>query len=567
MPADFGALGIIEERNVAIPMRDGVILRANIFRPDTSRPVPAILHRTPYGKGEAGNNAFARAGYAFVNQDARGRYASDGDYTLFSAEHTGDAEDGYDTVEWVAAQPWCDGNVGTYGFSYNAWMQWQLAKLRPPHLKAMLAATIPTETIPLDWPGGFRPGRRIKWWLTTIAPDLRKRAGMPPPHTPAEAREIWDDLEFGRMSYMVPWMDVVRLLPPQMAGPVEDWLKEPNARPWRFMENHCEVEVPNLDISGWFDHCNDSIQHLPGMQKNARTEVARTQTKVIIGPWFHGSLGMRKVGDIDFGPQAEMDKVALAVRWFDHWLKGVDNGVDREPAVRYFVLGAKCWREAETWPPPDTAAKTLFLSSDGDARSVEGSGRLADEAPSDESCDAYVYDPQNPVPTLWTQALFTVPSDRRRIEYRRDVLIYRTAPLEEEVEIAGHPEVVLYAASSAPDTDFFARLVDDDPDGIALEVCYGMVRARHRDSLDREEFLTPGEVTEFRITLGPTACRFLKGHRVRLEITSSDFPNHDRNHNTGGDDLSDPRMVPAEQQVFHTAQYPSRLVLPVSETR
>lgn len=558
-----GALGIIVEENVPVPMRDGVILRANVFRPDAPGTFPALLTRTPYGKATGGMDRYVRAGYVVVTQDTRGRYASDGEYAPFTVEDTGDAEDGYDTVEWLAHQPYCNGRVGTMGGSYNAWMQWMLAKLHPPHLVAMCAHSIPLELTDVDWPGAFRPGRRIKWWMTTIAPDLRRRQGLPPPHTPAEARKIWDDIEQGRGLGFMPWLDLPRYLPKGLAEYAEDWLRHPNRRAWRFKEIHSEVEVPNLDFSGWYDHCNGTMGHLSGMQRNARTEVAQTQTKLIIGPWNHVGIGRRTIGEIDFGPQAELDLSDLIIRWFDHWLKGLENGVDREPAVRYFVMGSATWKTASTWPPDGNREKVYYLSSNGSAHRVESSGLLTLETRGEEPCDVYIYDPNDPVPTLWTRELFTAPSDRRLLEYREDILYYRTPPLEEDVEVVGYPEVILYASSSAPDTDFFARLVDEQPDGPALDVCYGMVRARHRHSLDREDLLTPGEITEFRITLGPTACRFLKGHRIRLEITSSDFPNHDRNHNTGRNDLADTELVAARQKIFHSEKHPSRLIVRV----
>ncbi|MCD6362370.1 MAG: CocE/NonD family hydrolase [Armatimonadetes bacterium] len=563
--SETGYMGIIEELDVEVPMRDGVILRANVFRPDAPGKFPGLLMRTPYGKGGRGGYArHVRAGYAVVAMDSRGRYTSDGQYANFVVEHTGDAEDGYDSVEWLAAQPWCDGNVGTFGASYCAWMQWQLARLRPPSLKAMCAYTIPLEVTGVDWWGSFRPGRRLHWWLTTIAPDLRRRAGMPPPHTPAEAREIWHEIEHGRWLYMLPYMDFCDFLPEPLATQAREWLDDPARPVWKFAEAHHEIEVPNLDFSGYFDHCNESMLHLPGMQKNARTAVAREQTKLIIGPYNHGGFGKRKLGDIDFGPQAEFDLTDIMLRWFDHWLKGIDNGVDREPACRYFVMGSGEWKSAGTWPPEDTGEMTLYLGSDGSARPVSECGSLSADGPEGDEPDEYVYDPRNPTPTLWSPSLFTLPSDRRRLEHREDILYYCTEPLEEEVEVVGYPEVVLYAASSAPDTDFFARLVDEDPEGIALEICYGMVRARHRNSWHEEELIKPGRVYEYRIKLGATACRFLKGHRIRLEVCSADFPNHDRNHNTGGDDLRETELVPARQQVFHSAEYPSRLIMSVN---
>lgn len=546
-----GELGMIVEHDVDVPMRDGVLLRANVFRPEGEGEFPGLLLRTPYGKPVGGFERFVRSGYVVITQDARGRYASEGDYVLFTVPDTGDAEDGYDAVEWVAQQAWCNGKVGTFGASYNAWMQWQLAKLRPPHLKAMCAYTIPLELTEVDYPGGFRPGRRIRWWMTTMAPDLRRRHGWPPPHTPVEANAIWNEVEHGRWLGLMPWMDVVKYLPPGLAENSEAWLKEPHRRPWRFDEIHQEVDVPNLDFSGWYDHCNGTMAHLGLMQKNGRSEDAR-KSQLVLGPWNHGGLGKRKIGEIDFGPQAEIDLQHMMVRWFDHWLKDLDNGVGEESAVRYFVMGSGRWENASTWPPEGLSESVFYLGGD------QSLGLDV----SDEGEDSYVYDPVDPVATLWTRDLFTVPSDRRQLAHRTDILRYRSEPLLEDVKVVGYPEVVLYAASSAVDTDFFVRLVDEYPeDGQALEVCYGMVRARHRNGLDREDLLTLGEVIEYRIRLGATACCFLKGHRIRLEVTSSDFPNHDRNHNMGKNDLVDVEMISATQTIYWGEEHASRLIL------
>ncbi len=555
MDQPSGALGIITETDVEMPMRDGVVLRGHVFRPDSPGQFPGLLMRTPYGKPAAGFERYVRAGYVVVSQDTRGRYASDGEFTIFS-EETLDGQDGYDSIEWLADQPYCNGDVGTMGVSYNAWMQWQAARLRPPSLKAMCANSIPVELTEVDWPGAFRPGRRIRWWMTTIAPDLRKREGLPPPHAPAEASAIWEELEHGRWLGFMPWIDICKYFPKRLAEQAESWLREPNRRAWRFDEAHAEIDVPNLDFSGWYDHCGGTVGHLPGMQKNGRTALAREQTKLVIGPWNHVSLGARKVGEIDYGPQAAIDKDGMTIQWFDHWLKGIDSGIDREPAVRYFVMGAGEWRNADTWPPEEPDETTLYL---------RGEAGLSSEAPGDEPPDEYDYDPNDPVPTLWNRALFAGASDRRQLDHRQDIINYRTDPLTEALEIAGCPEVVLHAASSAPDTDFFVRLVDEDPDGPALDVSYGMVRARHRNGYDVEELLTPGEACEFRIRMTPTAIRFAEGHRIRLEITSSNFPDFDRNHNTGANDLMDAELRVARQTLIHTSTQPSRIVLPIAD--
>lgn len=557
-------LGVVVERDVAVTMRDGVVLRANVFRPAAAGRFPAILERTPYGKGAGGKEEFVHAGFAVVTQDSRGRYASDGQYTVFSECPTGDAEDGYDTVEWVAAQPWCSGSVGTMGASYNGWMQWQLARLRPPHLRAMSATAIPMELTDLDYTGSFRPARRMQWWFCTIGPDLRRRAGMGPPHNPAEARAIWTEIEQGRRLHGLPWIDVVKDLPPPLDRHAAQWLRDPTRRPWRFDEAHHQIEVPNLDLTGWYDHCNDGLGHLAGMKRHGRTPAARDHSQVIIGPWNHVGVGSRQTGDFDFGPSAQLSRPQILIRWFNHWLKGEDNGVDRESPIRYFVLGSQVWKEAHQWPPPDMTERTLFLDSRGDAAAPARAGRLVDQ-PSAEAGppDRYTSDPHNPVPTLWTPQYFVVPGDRRRLEYRQDILYYRTEPLEHDLEIAGQPQVILLASSTAPDTDFFAWLVDEPNEGPAMDVSHGMVRARHRLGIARQDLLTPGEVTEFRIHLRPTACRFRRGHRVRLEIAGSSFPDYDRNHQTGGQDLLEARMQSAEQLVFRGPDHPSRLVLPV----
>ena len=564
----LATFGIRTEADVAVTMRDGVVLRSHVFRPDAPGAFPGILLRTPYGKPESGYERYVRAGYVVVTQDSRGRYASEGDYIPFTEPDTGDGPDGYDAVEWLAAQPWCDGNVGTLGASYNAWMQWQLAKLRPPHLKAMCAYTIPLELTAVDWPGGFRPGRRIKWWLTTMAPDLRRRADWPPPHTPAEARRLWDEIEGeGHWIGYLPWQDFPRHLPPGLRQYCESWLAEPDRRPWRFDQIHQEVDVPNLDFSGWYDHCNDSMRHLQLMQNNGRSDAARRATKLVCGPWNHPGLGRRQIDDFDFGPQAALDLPDVIMRWFDHWLKGIDNGIEAEPAVRYFVMGGQGrWRTADTWPP-ETTTTQLHLASGGDARHAVGGGQLgtAAEQASAAPENRFDYDPTNPVPTLWSKAWFTGPGDRRQLEYRPDILIYRTPPLPVDIEIAGYPRVVLFVSSTAPDTDFFARLVDEADEGPAAEVSYGMVRLRHRHGLGEDDLLSAGERAELSIELGPTACRFVAGHRIRLEITSSDFPNHDRNHNTGRNDLADVELVTATNTVHHDQDHPSRLLLPVLE--
>ena len=304
--------------------------------------------RTPYGKPASGFEPFVRAGYAVVAQDSRGRYASEGKYVPFTVERTQDGEDGYDSVEWLAAQPYCNGKVGTFGVSYNGWMQWSLARLRPPHLVAMCANSIPLEITDLDWWGSFRPGRRVKWWITNIAPDLRRRHGLPPPHTPEEAEKIWEEQEQMRWIWFLPWMDLPRYLPPGLREYARDWLRNSARRCWRFDRIHREVEVPNLDFSGWYDHCNGSMRHLQLMQKHARTKAAREQSRLVIGPWNHKHLGERALGSMDYGPEAQVDLTQVMIRWFDHWLKGDGEGLMKGAAgalLRHGIEGVERGRD------------------------------------------------------------------------------------------------------------------------------------------------------------------------------------------------------------------------------
>ncbi len=570
MSEQTGALGIVTETNVMVPMRDGIRLACTIFRPDGGGTYPGLLLRTPYRKPESGYERYVRAGFVVVTQDSRGRYASEGDWVPFTVEDTGDAEDGYDSVEWLAEQPWCNGRIGTLGASYNAWMQWQLAKLKPPHLQAMCAYTIPRELTAVDWPGGFRPGRRIKWWLTSMAPDLRRRAGWPPPHTPEQARAMWDEGIEGEGHWigLMPWLDVCRHLPPGLAEYARDWLEHPSRRPWKMDEIHSHVEVPNLDFTGWYDHCNDSVHHLRLMQANGGSRLAQEQTRLVVGPWNHPGLGKQCCGDIDFGPQAEVDLPGLIIPWFEHWLKDLDNGVNSGAAVRYFSMGEGRWKSASTWPPTQATQQPLYLTSINGATVSEGCGSLQDDKPQTDGQDTFVYDPVNPVPTLWGKEWFTGPADRRKLSHRNDILVYRSQPLDSPLDIAGAPTANLFVSTTAADTDIFVRLVDEHPDdaegsGAALEICYGMLRLRHRNGLDQDEPVPPGQIVEVMVDLGPTACRFEVGHRIRVEVTSSDFPNHDRNHNTGGNDLAEATLVAATTSIFHGSQHPARIQLPM----
>ena len=551
------------ERDVPVPMRDGVVLRATGFRPEGKGPWPVLVMRTPYGKEGKKFDAYVKAGYIVVCQDARGRYQSDGNFESFYRFQTHDAEDGYDTVEWAAKLPGSTGRVGTFGASYNAFLQWRLAPLRPPSLAAMAAFSIPARLTDLEGPGTIRPARRLRWWYGTISPDLRQRAGRSGPHSTAEAGTLWSGGQGERLLHFLPWLELPDSVFEHEAETVRYWLRHPQMDPWQLDKGCKDIAVPNLDIIGWFDHCNGSIDFHRTMIKRGRTKAARQGQRLIIGPWGHASRGKSKVGDVDFGPAAAQNVAQTEIRFFDYWLKGKANGVDQDAPVKIFIMGANRWRDEAEWPPQRARRAELFLTSNGAANTPAGDGKLVAKPPGESGRDRYRYDPRDPVPTLWAKTTFMVPNDQRPLVNRRDILVYQTEPLDQPLEVTGYPEVQLYAASSAPDTDFFARLIDVAPDGFAREVAMGMVRARYRDSLAKPKFLRPGEITRFRIELRPTSNEFQPGHRIRLDITSSDFPNYDRNHNTATDQNANATLVIADQTVHHGGRWQSRLILPV----
>jgi putative CocE/NonD family hydrolase len=476
---------------------------------------------------------------------------------------THDGRDGYDTVEWAARLPNSSGRVGMFGASYNAFVQWRAAALRPPSLKALAAFSIPARYPDLEGPGTIRPGRRLKWWQGTIIPDLRRRAGLPLPHTAAEAAANWNAGEGERLLNFLPWLDLPDHLFGTEAASTKQWLREPATDPWKLDADAAQTIVPNLNLCGWYDHCNGSIDLHTAIVERGGSDIARNESVLIIGPWSHSTLGARKQGDIDFGPDAALDISQLQRDWFGRWLG--QEPAKEWPRVKLFVMGSNAWREFSHWPPQEySATKHFFLESGGAAQTPQGNGSLTDSPPTREGNDHYEYDPRNPVPTLWTKQMFTVPADQRELAQRQDILVYQSPALRQSVETIGYPEVVLHASSSCPDTDFFARLIDVDGDGRAIDVTSGMVRARYRQGLDKPELLRPGEVTRFSIRLRPTAHRFLAGHRIRLDITSSDFPNYDRNHNTAADQNADAQLVTAWQGVHFGGQHLSQLSLPVT---
>ncbi len=553
--------GVEIQRDVPVTMRDGVVLRADIHRPDQGGPYPVLVLRTPYSKTRNVSH-YVKAGYIVVYQDARGRYASDGEWESFIRFKTHDAEDGYDTVEWAARLPGANGKVGTFGASYNAFLQWRLAPLRPPSLVAMSAHSIPARYTDLEGPGTIRPGRRMHWWVVSMAPEMRRRSGREGTHERSKELQRWNNGDSTKWLHTLPWLELPRAAFEEEAEFVQNWLRNPHRDPWKLQEAVHEIAVPNLNVIGWYDHCNGNMLLDKTMFSEAKTQIARTGSRTIIGPWAHAGRGSTRCGNINFGPNAKIGMAALQIQWFDYWLKGKQNGIDKTAPVRIFVMGDNQWRDEKTWPLARTKEKVLYIASGGKANTPTGDGTLVAEKPSLLGSDQYVYDPEDPVPSLHGPALVAVATDRRPLADRQDILVYQTQPLAERIEVTGNPTVELYAASSSPDTDFFVRLIDVAPDGLARDVSLGMVRARYRDGLDKPKLIQPGEVVKYTISMNPTSNAFLPGHRIRLDITSSDFPSYDRNHNTGADQNANATLTKATQTIHHGELRTTKIVLP-----
>lgn len=548
-------------------MRDGVVLRADVYRPAVEGFLPVLLCRTPYHKRSERHvrNAqeMAARGYIVVVQDVRGRHSSDGEYAWMFGDQYREAEDGYDTVEWAAMLPGSTGKVGTFGLSYDAWVQWELARLRPPHLVAMVPVGIGPRLLDLNY-GIFETGRRLRWCYG-MAADFRRRDNLPTgPYTREEANERWNQIEREKWCWFLPFDD----LPMDeifygLAEQLRTYLRHQNVEYWHFPAAHAEVDVPVLGITGWYDRLIGVIDHFNGMCANGRSEETRRSQKLLVGPWGHTTDLTRQVGAVDFGPDAAISYPDLLCRWFDYWLKGIDTGIMNEPPVRRFVMGANRWREERTWPPSDTDYLNYYFHSRGAANTPLGDGTLSRTAPAEEPTDSYRYDPRDPVMSLCAFDMQDAPRDQRPLDHRRDVLVYVTEPLREAIEVTGKVVVKLWAASSAVDTDFTAKLVDVHPDGLALGLCYGIVRAQHRESYVQPSPITPGQIYEYTIELRATSNLFKPGHRVRVDISSSNFPFFDRNHNTGKPFYADAELITATQTVYHDEKHPSKVILPV----
>ncbi len=538
--------------NQRVPMRDGVMLSADVYLPvGEPRQRPVILSRTPYLKADMvvveRAQEFVKRGYAYVAMDVRGRGDSDGgEFNPYFNE----GRDGYDSIEWCASQEWSDGNVGTYGGSYLGAIQWLAALEQPPHLRAMVVLVPPSDPF-VETPTGL-PSPMHLCWLHLVSGRVTQ---------PMEAVD-WEQV-YWHLPLLTMDEQAGRVNPRWRADFEHTQLDE-YWRPLCYQRRFEELSVPTLHISGWYDdeQVGTPLNYI-GMTTRAATPEARASQRLLMGPWGHASNASSKIGELDFGESAVIDLYGEVTRWFDRWLRSIN--VLTAP-VRIFVMGANTWRDEQEWPLARTQWTPFYLHSHGRANSRFGDGTLSTTAPeADEPADSYTYNPGNPTPFITdpTSSQIGGPDDYTAIQRRDDVLVYETEPLEQDTEITGPIRVDLYASSSAPDTDFMAMLLDVWPNGFRQRLCDGMVRARFRDGMDRPSLIEPGKIYHYTIDAWNTSQVFQAGHRICVQITSSAFPKFDRNLNTGAPLGRTSEFVSAEQRIYHNAEYPSAVVLPV----
>jgi uncharacterized protein len=527
---------------VTAAMRDGVKLAADIYQPEADAKFPVLLQRTPYNRAGAAESAAAMAahGYVVIIQDTRGRFDSQGEFYPFRYE----SQDGYDTVEWAAKLPYADGKVGMFGGSYVGATQMLAAMASPPHLVAIQPYVTASEYYD-GWT--YQNGALMQWfassWSSGLAVDTlrRKASGLQDPKSwvtqlPVDSYRM---LELPPVSTLAPYF--------------KDWVAHERDdeywRPWKISDHYGEMNVKALHSGGWHDiFLKGTIQNYVGM-RNASP--ARADQRLRLGPWAHAETSPEgKIGDVTFGKNAVLDTDGTILRWYDYALKGVRNEYATGAPVRIFVMGENVWRDEREFPLARTRYTNYYLRK----------GALATDAPGDEAPEAYEYDPANPVPTIGgrlccaNNQLPPGPADQRPNEGRPDVLIFSTPPLARDVEATGWVKATLYASSSAVDTDFTALLADVEPSGYARFLTDGIVRTQP---------IEPGKIYKYSIDLWATSDLFKAGHRIRLYVASSNFPRFNRNLNTGEPIAGSTRIVKASQRIYHDAQHPSALVLPV----
>ncbi len=575
---------VIYEPNVMVPMRDGTRLATDVFRPNAPGKFPVLVNRGPYGKDQYIANPdhstwfFPAHGYIVLSQDCRARFGSEGDYynPVFQ-----EAADGYDTVEWAATQEWSNGRVGTTGQSYLGATQYTLATTNPlpPHLQTMAPFSASSD-FHQSWV--YHTGGAMEWgWTVPYAihkgRNTLERLGredllsqmdeyvLPPGNFAQPLKDDW----YNHLP-LRDWIDRLQEAAPYLSEYFDEERDGPYWWKANVLKNLSGIKIPMFHVSSWYDiFLEGALNSYQAITNSGGNRLARENQKLLVGPWAHVRPFTQPhtggAGDIDFGDNAAIELHDFLLRWFDYWLKDSDTGIMEEPPVSLFIMGDNRWRQEKEWPLARTHYTNYYLHSQGSANSSSGDGTLSTTPPMDEQVDQFIYDPNTPVPTLGGNTLI-IPygvMDHRTLEEREDILVYSTPPLDKTIEITGPIKVTLFAASTAKDTDFTAKLVDLRPDGYAQNLQDGIIRARFRTSAAEPSFITPGKVYCFEIDLWSTSHVVQVGHSIRLEISSSNFPRFDRNPNTGAALGVNSNMIEAQQTVHHSSNFPSHITLPI----
>jgi hypothetical protein len=590
-PATEPQFNVNVDRNIRIPMRDGVELAADFYYPDTPGRFPTLVERTPYHRAESvllrtGTPQYlAGRGYLVVIEDVRGRYGSDGVWYPFVADGWGDLRDGYDTVEWLARHPLSNGRVGTLGGSFAGQTQMLLAPTRPPHLACSYVREAASD-MAQQWVyrgGAFELGFNLEWNLRHGQRQLTKQIDV-----------IRTALEHKSDLYVADPL----LAHPSISEPfkwLRDCLSHPDKdgfyEPFDIETQFGQIDTPMVHMGGWFDiFLGGTLANFAGVHRHGRSARARRSQFLLLGPWTHGPsvhdpAFARRVGDLDFGPDAVLDFNAEMLRWFDYWLRGDQKRPIDLPRVRYFLMAANRWCSAESWPPPESQPQRLYFAR-GRGRTPQSlnNGRLTPQKPTAaRAADSFVYDPADPTPSIGGNTLHSLPTSgvagneqvpdfsatsgpRDQSPIEGHCLTYTTDPLPDDLAVVGPVRVILFISSSAPDTDFVAKLCDVFPDGRSIQVCDGILRARYRQSRRRPRPLEPRKTYKIEIDLWSTAWLFQGGHRLRVVVTSSCFPRFDRNPNTGRPISSSADLRRATNTVHCDAAHSSHVVLSVMDS-
>ncbi len=584
------------EESRMVPMRDGVRLSTDLYFPEISDgKLPTVLIRTPYNKNsfrerEKRGQAYMFASHGFVVavQDSRGKHESEG---IYSPPAGHEAEDGFDAVQWISKQPWSNGKVGTIGCSYPGEVQAAQAPLRAPNLTCMIPQNGPmigAANGRYRYWTGFKGGvldfaATLPWYFESGS----KYSLKPPPGlSDSEVREIRKfyepnvskapEVDWEKINWTLPIIDIMD----RAGAPPNDFRKLITTDfddPWwhdvmGYYDGTEKIDVPALHMSTWYDpSVEETIFEFNYFRKNSVSEISANNQFVIIAPTTHCGFERAKehtiVGDRDVG-DARKDWNGIYLKWFDYWLKGIENGITNMPKVQYYTMGSNEWHSADVWPLPETQYTKYYLHSDGNANSRYGNGGLSTKMPKNEPSDTFIYDPRNPVPSVGGQRGTSYGTkagavDQDKVEIRNDVLVYTTPALEEGIELTGPITAVLYVSSSAKDTDFTAKLVDVYPDGTAYNIQQGILRARYREGFTKKVWMEKGGVYRIQIDVDATSNYFKKGHKIRVQVSSSDFPLFERNLNTGGNNYDETEWVVAKNTIHHSKKYPSHFIFPI----